>query len=59
MLEERLKRGLMMTGGIIGDEDSGLDIDPDTAEIEENLNFNPDILSINLKVRVVNGSFFL
>lgn len=40
----------MMTGGMIGDEDSGLDIDPDTADIEENTNFDPDILNINLKV---------
>lgn len=35
-----------MTGVIIGPED----IDPDTAEIEENTNFDPDILNINLKV---------
>lgn len=39
-----------MTGGIIGDADSGLDIDPDTAEIEENINIDPDMLNINLKV---------
>lgn len=45
-----MKRGLMMTGGIIGDEDIGLDIHPDTAEIEENTYFDPDILNINLKV---------
>lgn len=41
----------MITGGIIGDEDSGLDIDPVTADIEENTDFDPNILNINLKVR--------
>lgn len=38
----------MMTGGVIADDDSGLDIDNDVTEIDD---IDPDKLSINLKVK--------
>lgn len=54
MLEEKLKKGLKMTGEYFGDDDSGLDIDTEALEMEESI--DPDKLSINLKV--MSYSFF-
>lgn len=48
MLENKLKKGLQMTGEYIGDDDSGFEIDTEAFEIEEPI--DPDKLSINLKV---------
>lgn len=50
MLEEKLKNGLKMTGEYIGDDDSGLDVDTETFEMDGPI--NPDKFSINLKVIV-------
>lgn len=48
MLEEKLKKGLKMTGDYTGDDDSGLEIDTGALEIEETI--DPDKLHINLNV---------
>lgn len=48
MLEEKLKKGLKMTGEYFGDDDSGLDIDTDTLEMEGPI--DSEQMSLNLKV---------
>lgn len=48
MLEDKLKKGLKMTGEYIGDDDSGFDVDTDAMEMEGPI--DPDKLNINLKV---------
>lgn len=49
MLEEKLKKGLKLTGEYMGDDDSGLEVDTETLEMEGPI--DPDKLRINLKVR--------
>lgn len=48
MLEEKLKKGLKMTGEYFGDDDSGFEVDTDALEVEGPI--DPDKLTINLKV---------
>lgn len=48
MLEDKLKKGLKMTGQYMGDDDSGLEVDQEALEMEETI--DPEKLSINLKV---------
>lgn len=49
MLEDKLKKGLKITGQYMGDDDSGLEIDQDAMELEDTI-IDPEKLSINLKV---------
>lgn len=56
MLEDKLKKGLKMTGQYIGDDDSGLEVDQDTMEMEEAI--DPEKLRINLKVIPIRIGFF-
>lgn len=51
MLEDKLKKGLKMTGEYIGDDDSGLEVDTDALEIEGPI--DPEKLSLNLKVDIL------
>lgn len=48
MLEDKLKKGLKITGQYMGDDDSGLEVDQDAMELEDTI--DPEKLSINLKV---------
>lgn len=48
MLEEKLKKGLKMIGEYVGDDDSGLDVDTETLEMEGPI--DPEKLCLNLKV---------
>lgn len=52
MLEDKLKRGLKLTGEYIGDDDSGLEVDTEALEMEGPI--DPDKLRINLKVRYLD-----
>lgn len=48
-LEDKLTKGLILTGEFIGDDDSGLEIDTDAIELEEMI-IDTDKLHLNLKV---------
>lgn len=54
MLEDKLKKGLKMTGEYIGDDDSGLEVDTDALELEGPI--DPENLSLNLKVAFIENS---
>lgn len=58
MLEDKLKKGLKITGQYMGDDDSGLEVDQDAMELEDTI--DPEKLSINLKViYLISFCFFL
>lgn len=48
-LEDKLTKGLILTGEFIGDDDSGLEIDTEAIELEEMI-IDTDKLHLNLKV---------
>lgn len=57
MLEDKLKKGLKMTGEYMGDDDSGLDVDTDAMEMEGPIDPDKLFLKVSSCVIIISMEF--